>query len=431
MAALQILLYFIWLYFLIKIVREHVFFRSSGISPNELTAFFVLKVLAGIALTLLYTYYYTDKSKSDIWRYFTDSVIISKLFFSHPKIWLHVISGWGISEPEVFRYLLNTQNFSHPESDFVTSNAFIIRAVSVLNILTAHSIYTNTLIFNFLSFVGFTALYRAFSTFFKKYNRMLLAPFFLLPSVFFWSSGLLKDAFVFCSIGMMFYCWVHTSLPAAKRIAYLLFFASVLLLTKLQVLLIAAALLPILPTPFIRINNKWIIAMIISYSVALFALREHIVSLLCNRRNQFIELGMQEQAGSLFSINPCDSANTLLLMIHGFVDGLLQPFLWNTATYMNTLAGIENWLILGISLAVWIRYASAKHINYRLAVFCFTFCVVNLTIIGTTVPIAGALVHYRTISIPFLVVGMLSIVNLEKFKYDINRLSTLVFSTKS
>lgn len=260
---------------------------------------------------------------------------------------------------------------------------------------------------------------------------MLLAPFFLLPSVFFWSSGLLKDAFVFWSIGMMFYCWVHTSLPAAKRIAYLLFFASVLLLTKLQVLLIAAALLPILPTPFIRINNKWIIAMIISYSVALFALREHIVSLLCNRRNQFIELGMQEQAGSLFSINPCDSANTLLLMIHGFVDGLLQPFLWNTATYMNTLAGIENWLILGISLAVWIRYASAKHINYRLAVFCFTFCVVNLTIIGTTVPIAGALVHYRTISIPFLVVGMLSIVNLEKFKYDINRLSTLVFSTKS
>lgn len=431
MAALQILLYFFWLYFLVKIVRQHYFFRSSGVSPNALTTFFLFKVLAGIALTLLYTYYYTDKTKSDIWRYFSDSVIISKLFFSHTKVWLQVISGWGLNEPEVFRHILNTQNFSHPESDFVTNNAFIIRVVSVLNILTAHSIYANTLIFNFLSFVGFTALYRAFSTFFKAYNRMLLAAFFLLPSVVFWSSGLLKDAFIFGSMGMLFYCWLHTSLPAAKRIAYLLFFASVLLLSKLQVLLMAAALLPILPTPFIRINNKWIMVMIVSYAVALFALREHIVSLLCDRRNQFIELGMQEQAGSLFSTVPCESSNTLLQMTHGFVDGLLQPFLWNTATYMNTLAGIENWLILGISLAVWIRYASAKHINYRLAVFCFTFCIVNLTIIGTTVPIAGALVHYRTISIPFLIIGVLSTVNLEKFKYDINRFLTLIFPTKS
>lgn len=419
MAALQILLYFIWLYLLIRVIRQHYFFRSSGITPNTLTTFFLLKVLAGITLTLIYTYYYTDKTKSDIWRYFTDSVIINKLFFTHPNVWLQVISGWGINEPEVFKHLLSTQNFSHPKTDFVTNNAFIIRTVSVLNLLTACSLYINTLLFSFLSFVGLTALYKAFAVHFSKFIEALYISIYLVPSVVFWSSGLLKDALIFFSLGLLLYSWMHPCFATTKRIFCLLLFMAILALTKVQVLIMALPLMLLLPTPFICIDKKWIMAMLVSYTLAVFALRETILSLLCNRRIQFIELGMQEQAGSLFSTTTCSNTNPMWLTIHGFWDGTLQPYFWHTTTFMNTLAGIENWLFLGSFLLVALKYFSAAHIKYRIAVFCVAFSIINLTIIGTTVPIAGALVHYRTLSVPFILIGLLSFVNLEKFKCDI------------
>src|SRR5687768_2383080 len=126
-------LYLFYLALFLLLITRWSFFTQTGISKRALVLFFLLKVTAGIALTLVYTYYYTDHTKADIYRYFNDSKIISSLLFQHPAIWLQVITGIGMNEPEVFRHLLTTLHFSHPETDIATNNSLIIRAISLFN----------------------------------------------------------------------------------------------------------------------------------------------------------------------------------------------------------------------------------------------------------------------------------------------------------
>src|SRR3954470_13055434 len=52
------------------------FFQLEGLGKWTPSLFFLLKIIAGIALWLVYTYYYTDRSTSDIWKYFDDGKVM-------------------------------------------------------------------------------------------------------------------------------------------------------------------------------------------------------------------------------------------------------------------------------------------------------------------------------------------------------------------
>ena len=168
---------FVWAIFKWK------FFEIEGANKKHFAFFFLLKVAAGILLTLIYTYYYTDLAKADIYRYFNDSKVISSVLFVDPVAWLKIMTGCGIDEPEVFKYVLPTQYFSHPVNDIVTNNTFIIRLSVLLNYFSFSNIYINTLFLNFISFIGLTALFKELRTYFSQFQQILYVPLFLLPSV--------------------------------------------------------------------------------------------------------------------------------------------------------------------------------------------------------------------------------------------------------
>jgi len=48
------------------------FFSIEGLSRKEISAIFILKIIAGVVLYLIYTYYYTDRKSADIFKYFDD-----------------------------------------------------------------------------------------------------------------------------------------------------------------------------------------------------------------------------------------------------------------------------------------------------------------------------------------------------------------------
>jgi hypothetical protein len=124
-------LYIVYLLLLCLFIRGNRFFKDENLKANEiLPHFFLIKVIAGILLTLLYTYYYTDQSKSDIYRYFNDSKVISQLLFTEPKAWISAITGFELHNPEMFKHITDTQYFSHPENDIATDNSLIIRISS-------------------------------------------------------------------------------------------------------------------------------------------------------------------------------------------------------------------------------------------------------------------------------------------------------------
>ncbi|HWB64941.1 MAG TPA: hypothetical protein VG603_15595, partial [Chitinophagales bacterium] len=189
-------LYFLYASAMVYLVGTWRFFRLPGISSLLVRGGFLLHVAAGVALTLIYTYYYTDRSKADIYRFFNDGRIISSVLFTNPVAWLKIITGIGYHDPDAWQYLARTLHFSHPEGDLVTSYSFFIRLVSVLNLLSFNNIFIDTLLLNFIAFTGLVLLYKAFQHYFADLPVALFIGVFLLPSVVFWGSGLLKEALV-------------------------------------------------------------------------------------------------------------------------------------------------------------------------------------------------------------------------------------------
>jgi len=108
----------------------------------------------------------------------------------------------------------------------------------------------------FVSFIGLTALYKTFISFFTGKQMWLLFAVYFVPTVLYWSSGVLKESVLVTGLGLLLYSTKCGLESPIKRKQFLLFILSlfILLSVKMYVLLL---LLPALFSNFIsgRFNN--------------------------------------------------------------------------------------------------------------------------------------------------------------------------------
>ncbi len=430
MSIIHIALYIFYLASFLWLISRLNFFTSTGLQRDNLWTFFLLKVVAGVGLTLVYTYYYTDQTKADIYRYFNDSKIISPLLWQHPKVWLSVITGIGLNNPENFQYIADTQYFSHPSHDTVTNNQLIIRLISVCNYFSFSNIYINTLFFSFFSFVGLTGMYHALKKYFAEFPEILCLPLFLIPSVVFWGSGLLKEAPVFFFLGMLFYAstprsWLSRILLVVVSIAALAFIRPPLFIALIPAVAIYVLFYAL--NALTRPALKWVVlaTLLVLYAVAFMVAEPRVISAVIQKRYEFMDLGLAEKPGSRF-VTWTDAISPKMLYTDAFVDGALRPFVWSAANKIELLFAVEHSLLWLLLLFMLVRYFQLPAKENRPPVaFALVFALVFYWMVGATVPIMGAIVHYRILATPFLVMGILGFVNLEKFKYDVKRLPGL------
>lgn len=417
LSTLQAALYLLYLFLLCRIVLRSALFKDEHISPKVLTFFFLLKVAAGIGLTLLYTYYYTDPSKSDIYRYFNDSKVISNLLLTNPAAWFSAMTGFGLDDPEVFQHLMPTQYFSHPTGDLATQNSFIIRLISVFNFFSFSNIYVNTLFFSFLSFTGCYWLYRFYSRFTQSSPLLLVLPFFLLPSLLFWSSGLLKESLVFFALGLFL---LRTKQPLTY-LDVLLKVISLLLLFSIKTfiglfLLLANALLVLSGMR----NRKYrmaasIIAGLLFIACAVIALEKGYCEVLIEKRMEFTQLAQQEQAGSLISDEapPTDCIGLMQNAPSAVFNAIAQPINGTSRSAFHLLFALENLALLALFALLLFHIKRPSSAVLFIVAFCFVFAFANYLLIGWTVPVVGAIVHYRVVATPFLLTGFILLSDLD------------------
>jgi hypothetical protein len=411
----HIMLYALYLAGMLWVIFKWQYFNFAFVSRKQLAALFILKVIAGVTLTLIYTYYYTDRTRADIYRYFDDSVVISKVLFKDPVAWLKIITGIGINDKGVFQYFEPTMYFTHPSVDRSTDNALLIRLCSVLNYASWCNIYINTLFFNFICFTGLVAMLKAFSRYFEDRAKLLLIPLFLFPSVVFWSSGLLKEQLLLALIG--FYIFIHNRVIFKTEVVTWLAMALILWMVYAVKPSVAACLLvSSVFLPGFKVNQtRQMIAAILAASLLLMigiSLNWHyrLCELIINKRNEFVQLAFSEHVGSYFDarILKAGCADFFKLIPGAMVNAVFRPFVWDAGNKFQVFFAIENAVfILGISYLL-IRYFKFPAGEKRLLfLFCLTFAISNYFIIGITVPIMGAIVHYRVIAAPFLLLAAL------------------------
>lgn len=402
-------------------------FSLPGIRKRWVLAAFYLKVLAGLGLTYIYTSYYPDRSKADIFKYFDDSEIMYQAIHSAPADYLHMVSGINNDNQHFDSLYYGKMNNWYRKYETVTYNDShtIIRINAVIRLISFGFFQVHNIIFIILSFIGLLALYKTFCRYFTERKYWLFAAVFLVPSVVFWSSGAMKESILFFAIGVFIYSFQQILFSSVNIKWILLATVGIVFLffTKMYVL---AVLVPVL------FGNLWIvltgnrhalakqiISLLFFVNLALligwYYPEYNVFDLFVGKQHDFIGLARFENAGSLIEPIPVEPhfSSFLIYSPQAIVNTLFRPYPWEISSVLMLPAIAENLLlILFILLAVFFHKKEIRHA--RIIWLCVFFALGLSVIIGITTPVLGALVRYRVPLLPFLYIALFLIIDFRR-----------------
>ena len=157
-------MYFIYLLLLVWAIQKSHFFEAPGIEKKWLVAVFLTKIAGGLALFVIYNYFYSPRNACDIFNYFDDGLIVHNVLFQNPMDYLRIITGIGGSDPHLMQYY-DTCNFWFKSFNYglPNDNHIIIRLNAVLCLISMGNFHIHNMIFGFLGFVGLWAVYKSFA----------------------------------------------------------------------------------------------------------------------------------------------------------------------------------------------------------------------------------------------------------------------------
>ncbi|MEZ5174330.1 MAG: hypothetical protein R2850_12685 [Bacteroidia bacterium] len=415
---------------LIWILLKSSLVSGSFLSKKFVIAAFAAKVIAGTALTLIYTFYYTERGAADIYKFFDDAQVIASTLEENPGVYFRFISGVDEENPELIPYRKAMHNWEPQSPEWLeftqtksynifTSNRIITRINAILLPYSRGNIFTHVLFFSFLITLASVAFSRA--VFLKNKPQLLpLVLLFFWPSVLLWCSAPLKDSL---TLSALFFCWYRfTGIFNNKKIIFnlvsILFWLLILLFTKYYVIpALLAAMLIYTVHYFSSAGNKMRNGIITSLGLVLvvflidFALVNHPVSsILNNKREEALKAAIFGEARQMAFVNLASSGTVGMLqeapisvfraIFHPLVPEKDQPvILWPSL--------LENVALLLLCSACLFRLVRRKNPSQQSIVF-LVFVVSLAFIIGYTTPVTGGLVRYKTAFIPFLIIACAS-----------------------
>lgn len=403
------------------------FFKLQGIKSWWLAAAFYLKVLAGLLMTVIYTRYYPDRTKADIFKYFDDSEVMYQSIHSEPMDYVKMVSGIKNDNARFDSLYYSKMNNWYRKYETVTYNDShtIIRINALLRPITFGYFQVHNLLFIILSFIGLVALFRTFCQYFTSKPVWLFAAIFLVPSVVFWSSGALKESVLFFAIGIFMYAFqqllfISINIPrillAALGIVLLIF-------TKMYVL---AVLIPILAANvwIVFTNNrhalfKFLITILFFVNAAILVGKIYpeynAFDILVGKQHDFIGLAHFEKAGSYIEPLPIEPhfVSFVKNAPMAIVNTLLRPFPNEISSVLMIPALLEN-ILLVIFVLLAIIFHQTKINHWRIIFLSLFFALLLSVILGLTTPVLGALVRYRIPAMPFLFIALFSIIDFQK-----------------
>ena len=440
----------------IFIIWKIPFFRADGLSKKTISVIFIIKIFAGIAMSIVYTYYYKDRNTADIFKYFDDSKIMFNALLTKPLDFLSMMTGIGNNSTYYNEHYYKLMNnwYRVFESNIYNESHTIIRFNALVRIFSFGYYNVHTVFICFLSLTGLTAIYKTAISFIKNKNKELIFGIFLLPGVLFWGSGVMKEGILFFGLGLLIYNFFKI-IEKPKLISFLLVIASgmLILYTKFYVLAIAIPVLishlwvsiPI-RNRFIKIpigitrskqlcirkpdkneyksNNKYVflkyMIVFIIYIIAGLQLRfinsnYDALDIMVTKQRDFIGLAKFMNSGSLIDI-PLLSPNIWSFIIHApqaFFITMFRPFIFEARSILILMAAFENLIILAV-LILALLFINIRDINKSIFWACSFAVSLMFILTGLITPVMGAMVRYKVPALPFLMIMLIMLLDKEK-----------------
>lgn len=391
------------------------FFKKSGLSNAQLIILFLLKVLAGIFYGWVGNYYGQYAYMYDTWGYHYLSIDEYKLLFHNPSEYFSNIFHSGY-ENKYGGFFSSDYSWWND----LKSNMFI-KFLSLVNVFSFGNYYVNVIFYSFITFAGPVAIYRVFTDVFPGKKVHVLLATFLIPSFAYWTSGIHKDGLVFMAISLITY-HVYFSLKERRfrfyRIWPLLISFIIILSFRnfLLVILVPALFAWILSTRSPKRNAIIFISTYLISGLLFFSLRYIFPGLdfpqaVVDKQNAFKTL--QGNSGiDLPELKPT-IGSFLMNAPHALGSTTLRPHPGDVKHILSMAAASETaFLLLLFFLFLFWRTNGVKSPSFIW--FCIFFSFSFLLSIGFTVNFLGAIVRYRSIVLPFLLVPVISLINWDR-----------------
>lgn len=182
------------------------FFQVGNIPVKWFQIVFLLKVLSGFFLYLIYTYYYTDRSTADIWKYFDDGMVMYSAFRDSPIDYFKMLFGLGNETPHFQQYYDAMNHWYRPYGTAVANDTHtIIRFNAFVRLFSLGHYNVHSVVANFLGLIGLTGILHFLRQLSPSKEKWFFAGVFLMPGMMFWASGVLKEPLLIFGLGLFLY----------------------------------------------------------------------------------------------------------------------------------------------------------------------------------------------------------------------------------
>ncbi len=290
----------------------------------------------------------------------------------------------------------------------------LYKLLATFNIFSRGNYYINILFLNVIGFFGHIALFRVFNNVYKNKKWPVLAGCFLIPSTLYFSSGLHKDNLIFTSVCIFSYA-LYFSITRSASLSKLVW----LIIAALTIFLIRNfVLVALIPASIAfclayKKANPWkTYALVYAFFIICLSLFIYVspdknpLHVITQKQQDFFALDkantqiamdtLQPTAGSFVRSLPSAAEHTFL-----------RPYIWENSSPYLFVPALEIMLyVLLIVLALFSQRANLFSVHpFTLYGILFT-CTIML-FIGYVVPNLGAIIRYRSLYFPFLLIPAL------------------------
>ncbi len=413
-------------YFLIAFLIAYIYKtinKNDKLIAQYFLKAYLFRIAGGLAFGCIYFFYYNG---GDTFNYFSDSLVISDALRTDPINGFKLLFYLDIKDGDLFNYL-RRMNFIYDSASLSIS-----RSAGVINIFTFDSYVSTTIVFSLLSFWGSWRLFLTLGKMFPNLYKELSIGCLYLPSIVFWTSGIMKDTI--CSIALFFlFCAIINTVYFKKYSIsnfFIMFFcAYILTIVKIYIIMCFAATISIyifsiynskIKSKPLRIFVRpifFLIALILSYYATVLISKEDEKYSLENISNtalstaSYISQVSLEVGGSYYSLGSMEltPSNIPALVVKSFVVTFYRPFIWevyNPLMFLSMLEGLYFLYISYLFLRHIIKFKRGEKIFTPFTTFCFLFSITFAFGVGVVSNNFGTLARYKTPMLPFFVCGI-------------------------
>lgn len=365
----------------------------------------LFKLLAGIALGMLYIYYYHT---GDTLMYFRDATSLSAMaredFFSYVQV------------------LLGRDLAARPEMTLEDPRAFFMtRIVSVICLVSGDSYWITASYFSLASFLAAWFLVLTIGRHIRQARRAAVIAFLFVPSIVFWTSGLIKESLAMAALFYLSALFLKAWFGSRVRWAeYVLAVISLVIFWKLKYYYVAG-FAPIVVASFLyraavgsRLDDTparqaplWLALLVLPLALITFLhpnfYVDRIFEVMVTNHAAYVEMSEAGDVIIFESLRPT-FFSVLLNAPWALASGLFRPLFWEADSIIQLLSGMENTLLLLLfagALKGYRKYATSPHRILILAALAFV--IILCVFITISAPNLGTLSRYRAGYLSFFV----------------------------